>query len=43
MASLLELFCNADDFCQIFESFWNRQQLEKRLKSMMRSSLNLVG
>lgn len=43
MESFLELFCDVDDFCQIFESFWNRQQLEKRLKSLMRSSLNLVG
>jgi hypothetical protein len=27
MDSLLELFCDVDDFCQIFEPLWNRQQL----------------
>lgn len=27
MESLLELFCDVDDFCQAFLPFWNQQLL----------------
>jgi transposase len=37
MDSLLELFCDVDDFCQLFEPLWNRQQLESGEKKRQRA------
>jgi len=37
MDSLLELFCDVDDFCQTFEPLWNRQQLEIGEKKRQRT------
>jgi transposase len=36
MDSLLELFCDVDDFCHIFEPLWNRQQLANGEKKRQR-------
>lgn len=42
MESLLELFCDVDDFCQVFEPFWKRQQLASGEKQRQRDrSLSL--
>jgi hypothetical protein len=32
MDSLLELFCDVDDFCETFEPSWNQQQLSSGQK-----------
>jgi hypothetical protein len=37
MESLLELYCNVDDFCQAFLPFWNRQQLASGEKQRQRA------
>lgn len=36
--SLLELFCNVDDFCQVFEPKWEQHQLENSLRQRKRKS-----
>jgi hypothetical protein len=36
--SLLELFCNVDDFCQVFEPKWEQHQLENGLRQRKRKS-----
>ena len=36
MDSLVELFCDVDDFCQIFEPYWNRQLLQSGLRKRRR-------
>lgn len=36
--SLLELFCNVDDFCQAFEPKWEQHQLENGLRQRKRKS-----
>ena len=37
MDSLLELFCDVDDFCKTFEPFWNQQQLSSGEKKRQRN------
>ena len=37
MDSLLELFCDVDDFCQKFEPLWNQQQLASGEKKRQRA------
>jgi transposase len=37
MDSLLELFCDVDDFCQKFEPFWNQQRLASGDKKRQRA------
>lgn len=37
MDSLLELFCDVDDFCETFEPFWNQQQLSSGEKKRQRN------
>lgn len=37
MESLLELFCDVDDFCQVFEPIWNQQQLTNGEKKRQRA------
>ena len=37
MDSLLELFCNVDDFCETFEPSWNQQQLSSGEKKRQRN------
>ena len=37
MDSLLELFCDVDDFCQTFEPSWNQRQLESGEKKRQRA------
>jgi transposase len=37
MDSLLELFCDVDDFCQKFEPLWNQQQLASGEKKRQRT------
>jgi transposase len=37
MESLIELFCDVDDFCQTFEPLWNQQQLESGEKKRQRN------
>jgi hypothetical protein len=37
MDSLLELFCDVDDFCQEFEPLWNQQQLASGEKKRQRA------
>jgi len=34
--SLVETFCSADDFCQIFEPYWERMQLQSGLRQRRR-------
>ena len=36
--SLLELFCNVDDFCQVFEPQWEQHQIEIGLRQRKRKS-----
>ena len=36
MRSLVEIFCDIDDFCQIFEPMWNQQQIESGKKKRNR-------
>jgi hypothetical protein len=36
--SLLELFCDVDDFCQHFEPKWEQYQLESGLRQRRRQS-----
>ena len=37
MDSLLELYCDVDDFCQVFLPFWNQQQLASGEKQHQRA------
>jgi len=37
MDSLLELFCDVDDFCETFEPFWNQQHLSNVEKKRQRN------
>ena len=37
MESLLELFCDVDDFCQEFLPFWNQQLLASGQKQRQRA------
>ncbi len=37
MESLLELYCDVDDFCQVFLPFWNQQQLASGEKLRQRA------
>ena len=37
MDSLLELFCDVDDFCQLFEPVWSQQQLTSGEKKRQRA------
>ena len=37
MMSLEDLFCSVDDFCQIFEPYWERQLLGNELQQRKRS------
>jgi transposase len=37
MDSLLELFCDVDDFCETFEPSWNQQQLSSGQKKRQRN------
>lgn len=37
MDSLLELYCDVDDFCQVFLPFWNQQQLASGEKQRQRA------
>lgn len=37
MESLLELFCDVDDFCETFEPSWNQQQLSSGEKKRQRN------
>ena len=37
MDSLLELFCDVDDFCQAFLPFWNRQLLTSGQRQRQRA------
>jgi len=42
MDSLVELFCDVDDFCQIFEPYWSHQLLQSGVQQRQRRrSLNL--
>jgi len=36
MDSLVELFCDVDDFCQTFEPYWNHQLLQSGLRQRQR-------
>ena len=36
MDSLVEMFCNVDDFCQAFEPHWEQQQLTAGMKRRRR-------
>ena len=38
MLSLEELFCDVDDFCQMFEPLWNTHLLESGMKTRNRPS-----
>ena len=37
MYSLLEMFCDVDDFCQVFQPQWEQRQLTAGIKRRQRS------